>query len=95
MSNQPYRELAIVEKVEKKTCGFIHPARAKLHKCAKPSWLDRIFRVSDGTLWRCGTCGKVYEFASVSNPRTANITFGEWFLANQEDWKRAGGDLDG
>lgn len=94
MSNHPYRELAIVEKPKKKTCGFLSPPRARQHKCATPSWLDRLFRVRDGSLWRCGTCGKVYEFAASDNHRTANITFGEWFLANQEDWKKAGGDLD-
>jgi hypothetical protein len=95
VSTQPYRELAVVKKIKKPTCGLLRPSKTikpKPHACAPPGWLDRLFLVDTGTLWRCGTCGKVFEFVDASSVRSSNLYFGEWDYVNQEDWVRAGGE---
>lgn len=92
MTAQPYRQLAVMEKSNKPTCGLLHPSKEKPHKCNKPGWLDRLFRVDHETLWRCGTCGKVFEFIAASSPHASNIWVGEWQLVNQSDWIDAGGE---
>jgi hypothetical protein len=84
----PYRVLAVTE--PKPKFGLLPGLFEKHHLCAYPgSW--RTWFLSEGYVWRCFECGKVWRLAAVEG-----VLWGErlaWLHVSDAAWVDAGGEL--